>query len=436
MSDDASGRSHHFYLLEDHALDLDGKDPLARFRDRFHHPKGPGGEELVYLAGNSLGLQPKEAMARVAREMEAWAALALGGHFREADPWYTYHETLAPPLARLAGALPGEVVAMNSLTVNLHLMMATFYRPEAARAAILMEERPFPSDHYAAASQIRARGFDPAKELILARARPGESFLRTLDLEALLRQEGKRIALVLLAGVNFVTGQFFDVRKITACAREQGCVVGVDLAHAIGNVPLQLHDWGVDFAVWCSYKYLNGGPGTVGGCFVHERHGGDLTLPRLAGWWGNDPATRFRMEPEFVPRSGADGWQLSNPPILAMAPLRAALELFEEAGMEALRKKSIALTGYLETLLERFEPSFCDVITPRDPAARGCQLSLRFPRQAREIQQALEQAGFVTDFREPDVIRVTPVPLYIRYHDVWRFSRTLEQIASSPLPGA
>jgi len=425
--------SFDFQPGEECARDLDAQDPLASFRSRFHNPRGPDGNPLIYFTGNSLGLQPRSAMALVYSEMKDWADLALGGHFRASDPWIAYHESLAAPLARLAGADPGEVVAMNSLTVNLHLMMATFYRPEPGRAAVLMEERAFPSDTYAVQTQIRSRGFDPARELLLARPRPGESCPRTEDVEALLDKEGDRIALVMPAGVNYVTGQAFDIGRITAAAKRRGCAVGVDLAHAIGNVPLALHDWGVDFAVWCSYKYLNGGPGAVGGCFVHETHGRDISLPRLAGWWGNDPATRFRMDPEFVPRSGAGGWQVSNPPILAMAPLKAALAIFDEAGPEALRRKSAALTGYLEYLVDRLEPRLCEVITPRDPSARGCQLSLRAGGKAREIRNALEKKGVLTDFREPDVIRVAPVPLYNRFHEVWRFSRILAEIAASPL---
>jgi kynureninase len=426
------GSSSPFDSSEEQARRLDARDPLASFRERFLHPRNADGESILYFAGNSLGLQPVPARDRVEREMKAWEEAAVGGHFKLDAPWYSYHQLLSTSLARLCGASPEEVVAMNSLTVNLHLMMTTFYRPSPGRAAVLMEERSFPSDTYAVSTHIRSRGLDPSREILLARPRLGEDCLRTEDLEALLEREGGRIALVMMEGVHFATGQAFDLQRIAAAARRQGCTVGLDLAHAIGNIPLSLHDWGIDFAVWCSYKYLNGGPGTVGGCFVHSSHGSDLSLPRLAGWWGNDPATRFKMDPDFIPRAGAEGWQVSNPPILAMAPLKAALEIIDEVGIEAMRAKSVALTGYLESHMDRLDPGFCRVITPREPSSRGCQLSLRIPRRAREVLQALEEAGIVCDFREPDLLRVAPVPLTTRFHDVWSFSRILGEIAASP----
>jgi kynureninase len=309
-------------------------------------------------------------------------------------------------------------------------MMATFYRPTPERHKILIESAAFPSDTYAAASQLRVRGVDPSLGLILATPREGEATLRIDDLEELLERRGREIALVLRSGVQYYTGQWFDIERITLAAKRQGCAVGWDLAHAVGNVPLRLHDWDVDFAAWCSYKYLNAGPGAIAGCFVHERHGTNTELPRLAGWWGNDPSTRFRMhlEPEFVPRAGADGWQVSNPPILAMAPLRASLEMFDEAGMEALRAKSLKLTGYLEGLLGLVPGAPFELITPRDGASRGCQLSLRVKDRAQERLAALEAAGFVGDFRPPDVIRVAPVPLYNTFHEVWRFARILASV--------
>jgi kynureninase len=412
---------------EGFAARLDERDPLAKHRARFSIPSRPDGEPVLYLNGNSLGLMPKTARELVLQELDDWAALAVEAHFKGKTPWYSYHEVFRETGARLVGAIPGEVVMMNGLTVNLHLMMATFYRPTPSRHKILIEDGAFPSDTYAAQSQLTLHGFDPAESLIRVAPREGERHLRTEDLVELLRAHGGEIALVLLPGVQYYTGQLLDIAAITAAARAAGCVAGWDLAHAAGNVPLQLHDWDVDFAAWCSYKYLNSGPGGVAGCFVHERHGSGDGLPRMAGWWGNDPQTRFRMdtEREFVPRAGADGWQLSNPPILAMAPLRASLQIFEEAGMESLRRKSVVLTGYLEWLLDRTAGNRLEVITPRDPEARGCQLSLRVLDRPEEARSALEAAGVVLDFRPPDVLRVAPVPLYNTFREVWRFAQIL-----------
>jgi kynureninase len=410
-------------LGEQEALALDAADPLARFRERFELPPGRDGRPVVYLAGNSLGLMPRAAREYVARELDDWAGLGVDGHFHAANPWYGYHETLRDPLARLVGALPSEVVAMNSLTVNLHLMMATFYRPTAARHAILVEEHPFPSDLYAAQSQAKLHGLDPATSVIVASE---ETILETLD------RRGDEIAVVMLSGVQYYSGRLFDIPAITKAAHARGCVVGWDLAHAAGNVPLKLHDWDVDFAAWCSYKYLNAGPGAIAGCFVHERHATDVDRPRMGGWWGNDPETRFRMHlnDTFVPRATADGWQLSNPPILAMAPLRASLELFDEAGIGALRSKSLRLTAFLEALLDAVPGSPFEILTPRDPEARGCQLSLRVKDRPRERFAALEAAGIVADFRPPEVIRVAPVPLYNSFHDVWRAAGALAEVGA------
>ncbi len=422
---------------ESFARRLDEQDTLHRFRERFLIPRRWDGRPVLYLCGNSLGLQPIGVRAAVERELEDWARLAVAGHFKGASPWYSYHETLREPLARLVGAMPGEVVAMNSLTVNLHLMMVSFYRPTRERHKILIEDCAFPSDNYAVRSQLRYHGFDPAESLIVARPRRGESTLRDEDLEALLEERGAEIALVLLPGVQYYTGQIFDVARIAAAARRQGCAVGLDLAHAVGNVPLALHDWQVDFAVWCSYKYLNAGPGAVAGCFVHADHQ-DVELPRFAGWWGNDPETRFRMhlQEEFVPQPGADGWQLSNPPILAMAPLRSSLSLFEDAGIDALRAKSERMTGYLDRLLRRLPEGLVEVITPSDPAARGCQLSMRILRgSTREISGALEREGVVCDVREPDVLRAAPTPLYNTFQEVWRFAELLGRVLSGGAGG-
>jgi kynureninase len=360
-------------------------------------------------------------------ELEDWARLGVEGHFDARTPWYSYHEAVREPLARLVGASPEEVVAMNGLTVNLHLMMVSFYRPAGGRRLILIEDSAFPSDQYAVATHLRARGQDPKECLLVARPREGEATLRTEDLESLLVRRGDEIALVLLGGVQYYTGQRFAMERITAAARRAGCVVGLDLAHAIGNVELELHRWGVDFAVWCSYKYLNAGPGAVAGCFVHQRHGENPDLPRFAGWWGNEPATRFRMHfnEEFVPRAGADGWQLSNPPILAMAPLRASLALFDRAGLPVLRQKAIRLTGYLEFLVDQRGPAGLELLTPRDPAQRGCQLSYRVRGGGEPTLKTVRNRGVVADLRQPDVIRLAPVPLYTTFSDVRRAALAL-----------
>jgi kynureninase len=419
-----------FSTDEQFALQLDAEDPLRRFRQKFHLPLGKDRKPSIYFAGNSLGLMPKAARAIVEEELDNWAKLGVDAHHATGTPWYTYHEALREPTARLVGAKPLEVICMNSLTVNLHLMMATFYRPTKSRFKILMEEPAFPSDTYAIKTQIAHHGLDPRQALILARPRKNEFTIRTQDIVDLIEKDADQLAVVILAGVNFFTGQLFDIEKIAAAARKRGVVAGFDLAHAIGNVPLSLHDWNVDFAVWCSYKYLNAGPGAAAGAFVHERHATNTKLPRLAGWFGNDPNTRFRLhlEPEFIPVASADGWQISNPPIFAMAPLRASLKIFDDAGgMEALRAKSIRLTGYLEFLLTENRSKKFTVITPREPDARGCQLSILAHEHPKELLKELEAAGVKCDFREPNAIRVAPTPLYNTFHEVWRFARTLAQ---------
>ena len=424
--------SFTFSAGEKFAQQLDAEDPLRSFRDRFHLPVGANDEPLIYFAGNSLGLMPKSAKQIVEQELEDWAKLGLDAHLNAKTPWYSYHEKLREPAARLVGAQPIEVICMNSLTVNLHLMMATFYRPTKSRFKILMEDPAFPSDTYAIKTQIVHHGFEPKEALLLARPRKGELTVCTEEILDLIEKHTDELAVVLIGGVNFFTGQLFDIPTITAAAQKHGIVVGVDLAHAIGNVPLSLHDWNVDFAVWCSYKYLNAGPGAVAGAFVHERHATNTNLPRLAGWFGNDPNTRFRMqlEPEFIPVASADGWQISNPPILSMAPLRASLSIFEEAGgMESLRQKSIKLTSYLQFLLES-EPDGRSkkrytVITPRQANQRGCQLSIKAQDHPKGLFGKLEAAGVKCDFREPNVIRAAPTPLYNTFHEVWRFARIL-----------
>jgi kynureninase len=415
---------------ESFAMEMDAADPLREYREQFLIPKRASGEPVIYFCGNSLGLQPTKAREYVQQELNDWARLAVDAHFEGKTPWYSYHEVFGEAGARLVGARPGEVVMMNSLTVNLHLMMVTFYQPTTERYKILIEDPAFPSDLYAVKSHLRTRGLDPDKALLVAKPRSGEHCIRTEDLETLLEREGRSIALVMLGGVNFLTGQAFDIARITEVGHRHGCIVGWDLAHAAGNLALRLHDWNVDFAAWCSYKYLNSGPGAVAGCFVHERHGKNPRndLPRFAGWWGNDPQTRFKMHliPEFVPREGADGWQVSNPPILSMAPLRASLELFDAAGMNALRAKSLRLTSYLRHLLEaQADGGRWQIITPQDPEAHGCQLSILVNDQPRQKFKQLEEAGVVCDFREPNVIRVAPVPLYNTFHEVWRFAQLM-----------
>lgn len=415
-----------------HADQLDAEDPLRGYRDRFHIPRQRGGvgdtPPVHYFCGNSLGLQPKGVRPLVEQELEDWRDLAVDAHFEGRSPWYPYHEQFEEAGARLVGARPGEVVMMNSLTVNLHLMMVSFYRPEGDRTKILVEDCAFPSDTYAVKSQLRFHGYDPDEHLIVARPREGETSLRMDDVEALIRREGSRIALVMMGGVNYFTGQLFDLERIARVARQEGCAVGFDLAHAAGNAVLALHDWDVDFAVWCNYKYLNSGPGAIAGCFVHERHGGQRDLPRFEGWWGNDPAQRFQMHllERFEPHRVAEAWQLSNPPILAMTPLRASLALFDEVGMAKLREKSLRLTGYLESLLDHFDGDY-EVLTPRDPEARGCQLSIRLGSRAKETFDALHATGCVCDFRKPDVIRAAPVPLYNSFRDVWTLARVLSE---------
>lgn len=413
-----------FRTGEDFAAAMDAQDPLARFRSRFYFPKTKRGDNCLYLCGHSLGLQPKSATAYVEQELEEWAILGVEGHFRGKHPWMPYHRLLTGQTAALIGALPSEIVVMNSLTVNLHLMMASFYRPTPARHRVLVERGAFPSDQYAVKSQIRFHGFDPASSLVELAPRDGESCLRDEDIEALMEREGDSIALILLGGINYATGQLFDMAGITKAGHRSGCCVGFDLAHAVGNVPLQLHDWGPDFAVWCSYKYLNGGPGCVGGCFVHERHT-RADMPRFAGWWGHDEETRFQMGPDFHPMSGAEGWQLSNPPILALAPLRASMEIFGEAGMERLRAKSVLLTAYMEFLLNEQPSGKFSIITPREPERRGAQISIRLPHRGRKLCDQLASDGVIGDWREPDTFRIAPVPLYNSFQDVHEFVQRL-----------
>jgi kynureninase len=417
-----------FHPSRDFAIELDRNDPLASFRDRYYIPRTVDGEPMVYLTGNSLGLQPKGTIEAIERELRDWAELGVEGHFEAKNPWYSYHEMFREPAARLVGAVAGEVAVMNTLTTNLHLMMVSFYRPTPSRYRIVVEQGAFPSDQYAVWSQARFHGYDPHDAIVTLRPRNGENTIRTEDIESYLETEGDKVALVMLGGVNYYTGQAFEMERITAAGHAAGCVVGFDMAHAAGNLLMHLHNWDVDFAVWCSYKYLNSGPGGVSGAFVHERHAYAPELPRFAGWWGNDPKSRFEMSPDFVPQHGAAGWQLSNAQILPMAAHKVALDLFMEAGMENLRLKSERLTGYLEFLLDAIPGEKYEILTPRDPNQRGCQLSIRTGHDARKLSETLRWKGVTVDFRYPDVIRTAPVPMYNTFEDVWRFAEILKEV--------
>ena len=406
----------------------DAADPLRDFRQEFLIPPHAGGDSY-YFCGNSLGLQPRAAREAVNAELDYWGELGVEGHFKGRLPWMDYHEFVRDHLAELVGAQPEEVVAMNTLGVNLHLMMVSFYRPTPDRHAILIEAGAFPTDRYAVESQIRYHGFSPTLSLIELEGDEPNGTLSMQAIERALAEHGSRIALVLLPGVQYRTGQAFDLKAITELAHAQGCQVGFDLAHAVGNLPMQLHDSGADFAIWCSYKYLNSGPGAVGGAFVHARHA-SAALPRFAGWWGHDKATRFQMGPEFIPTHGADGWQLSNPPILSLAPMRVSLDLFHRAGMQRLREKSLQLTGYLEWLVQTQLPDVLEVVTPKEPERRGAQLSIRVlggRTQGRALFEYLIDNGIIGDWREPDVIRISPVPLYNRFVDCLAFAQAVRR---------
>jgi kynureninase len=408
------------------ARSLDAADVLASFRERFELPHDAHGKPLIYLCGHSLGLMPRAARTLVTQELDDWGALGVLGHESARRPWIPYHENLAAGLAELTGAAPREVIAMNSLTVNLHLMLAAFYRPRGKRRKILIEAGAFPSDRHAVASHLEWHGLDAHSTLIELAPAAMEDLVSEEEIEGTLQQIGSEIALVLWPGVQYRTGQAFDLERIARAAHRKRCLVGFDLAHSIGNTEVALAKCGADFAVWCCYKFLNAGPGAIGGCFIHERHLSTTPRAHLAGWWGHEAATRFLMRPEFHAASGAPGWQISNPSILSAAPLVASLEIFLEARLARLRTKSLALTGFLEFLLERLAPDV-RIITPREPRERGCQLSLRVPG-GRRVLERLGAAGVVCDWREPDTLRVAPVPLYNRFEDVWRFSEQLTQV--------
>jgi kynureninase len=405
---------------------MDREDPLRGLRERFHFPKHDG-KDVLYFTGNSLGLQPKSAAEYVKQELDDWATFGVEGHFKAKRAWYPYHEFFSESLGRLVGAKPTEVVAMNGLTVNVHLMLVSFYRPNGKRTKMLCETRPFPSDTYAMASQIEWHGLDPQRELIEMKPRPGEHTLRTEDIEEKIAELGEELALVHFGGVNYLTGQAFEMDRIAKAAHGVGAIAGFDLAHAAGNLRMHLHDWNVDFATWCGYKYLNSGPGAVAGAFVHEKHHNEK-LPRLAGWWGHDKEQRFQMEARFKPMHSAEAWQISNAPVFSMAVHRASLDLFDEAGMDRLRAKSIALTAFLGSTIHavaRETGKRLEIITPTDPAQRGCQLSIISHDMGKGLFDALTARGVVADWREPDVMRVAPVPLYNSFGDVWRLGTIL-----------
>ncbi|HTF18628.1 MAG TPA: kynureninase [Chryseolinea sp.] len=410
------------------ARQLDRADPLRSYRAAFKIPK-IAGKNVIYLTGNSLGLQPRLAEKYLQQELHDWATLGVEGHFHARRPWLHYHRFTKKALARLTGAKASEVVAMNQLTVNLHLMLATFFQPKASRYKIIAEAGAFSSDQYALESQLRWHGLDPKEALIELAPRTGEFTLRTADILDVIHANRDTLALVLLGGVQYYTGQFFDIKSITRAAHNAGAIAGFDLAHAIGNVPLTLHRDEVDFAVWCSYKYLNSGPGALAGAFVHEKHGRNAELPRLAGWWGHDEQERFQMKKGFIPMPGADGWQVSNVPIFQAASHLAALELFDQAGMHSLRRKSKQLTGFLEFLLQQIDPGgrCYNIITPADVESRGCQLSIYMNRHGKKISDALLREGIITDWREPSVIRAAPVPFYNTFEDVYVFATVLRR---------
>ena len=407
----------------DFALSLDAKDELRKYRDKFHIPLQKNGEEHIYMCGNSLGLQPKRTKEFLNQELEDWATFGVEGHFHAKNPWMPYHEFLTESYAKIVGAKPTEVVAMNTLTVNLHLMMVSFYKPTENRHKVIIEGDAFPSDIYAVESQIKHHGLSPATSLIKLRPRDGESAIRTEDIQTIIEREGDEISLIMLGGVNYYTGQVFDFENITKLGHAKGINVGFDLAHAAGNIKLELHKWGVDFAVWCSYKYLNSGPGSVAAAFVHEKHHA-TNLNRFAGWWGHNKEDRFKMPDSFNPIQSAEGWQLSNPPILSLAAIRASLSIFDEVGMDKLVAKSKELTNFLLFLLDSIETDRIEIITPEE---RGCQLSIRVKNGNKILFDAITEKGVVADWREPDVIRVAPIPLYNSYQDVFNFYSILKE---------
>jgi kynureninase len=407
------------------AQKLDKEDVLKEYRKQFHIPKTKEGKDVIYLCGNSLGLQPITIKSAIEQELEDWKNLGVEGHTQAKNPWMPYHELLTVNMANIVGALPAEVVVMNTLTTNLHLMLVSFYQPTAKKNKVLIDWNPFPSDRYAIASHIKSRGYNAATTIIEPQPKVGTAIITTEQILQIIEEQGAEIALILIGGVNYYSGQVYNMEAITKAAHSKGCMVGFDLAHGAGNLHLQLHNMGCDFAVWCTYKYLNSGPGSLSGCFIHERHHNNKSINRLEGWWGTNKNTRFKMEPNFDAIPTAEAWQLSNPPILSMAAINASLQIFANAGMENLRKKSVQLTGYLLYLLNEKNHSNIEIITPQNEAERGCQISLQIKDKSKHLYNQLTKNGIIADWREPDVIRVAPVPLYNSFEDVWRFVNVL-----------
>lgn len=411
-----------------YAKQLDKEDTVSHYREQFHIPKDKDGNNWLYFTGNSLGLQPKATQKYIQQELEDWANFGVEGHFEAKNPWMPYHEFLTESMAKIVGAKPIEVVIMNTLTTNLHLLMVSFYQPTKTKYKIVIESDAFPSDRYAVQTQLDFHGFDANEGLIEWKPRPGEELLNIEDLETILEEQGDEIALLLIGGVNYYTGQYLDLKKIAQLGHAKNCMVGIDLAHGVGNIKPDLHNSGVDFAAWCTYKYLNSGPGSLGGLFVHEKHAHNKKLKRFAGWWSHNKATRFNMRQPLDVIPGAEGWQLSNPPILSMAAIKASLDMFNEVGMDALREKSERLTGYFEFLINELNNNKIKIITPSNPTERGCQLSIQVKDADKNLHKKLTEAHIITDWREPDVIRCAPVPLYNTFEDVYRMVDKLKAI--------
>jgi len=422
-----------FYLMTyqnslDFAKQLDQEDPISYLRNEFHIPRDKNGKEWLYFTGNSLGLQPKITSKYIEQELDDWANFGVEGHFEAKNPWLSYHELLTDTMAKVVGAKPVEVVVMNTLTTNLHLLMVSFYQPSKTKYKIIIESDAFPSDRYAVQSQLSFHGFDPEEALIEWKPKEGKELLDLEDLKSILDSQGDEVALLLIGGVNYYTGQYLDIKKIAELGHAKKCMVGIDLAHGAGNVQPNLHDSSIDFAAWCTYKYLNSGPGSLSGLFVHEKHAQRKDLPRFAGWWNHNKETRFNMRQPFDVMSGAEGWQLSNPPILSMAAIKASLDIFEKVGMDALVKKSKKLTGFFEYLVNEIASYTIEIITPTNPNERGCQLSLQVKNADKNLHKKLTENNIITDWREPDVIRCAPVPMYTSFEDVYHMVTILESL--------
>ena len=422
-----------FYLMNyqnslDFAKQLDQEDPISYLRNEFHIPRDKEGKEWLYFTGNSLGLQPKITSKYIEQELDDWANFGVEGHFEAKNPWLSYHELLTDTMAKVVGAKPVEVVVMNTLTTNIHLLMVSFYQPSKTKYKIIIESDAFPSDRYAVQSQLSFHGFDPEEALIEWKPKEGKELLELEDLKSILDSQGDEVALLLIGGVNYYTGQYLDIKKIAELGHAKKCMVGIDLAHGAGNIQPNLHNSSIDFAAWCTYKYLNSGPGSLSGLFVHEKHAQRKDLPRFAGWWNHNKETRFNMRQPFDVMNGAEGWQLSNPPVLSMAAIKASLDIFEKVGMDALVKKSKKLTGFFEYLVNEIASDTIKIITPTNPNERGCQLSLQVKNADKNLHKKLTENNIITDWREPDVIRCAPVPMYTSFEDVYHMVTILESL--------